>query len=307
MGKIIITGSLNVDITGYMRKFPDKGETVHGKAVAFGPGGKGTNQATAAHRSGAEVKMVGMIGNDFLTEVLLDHYRGEGMSTEYIKRSDKFATGCALIEVQETDGQNRIAVIPGANMEITAADISEAEKEFSSAKVFLTQMETTDESIAEGIRLARKYGLITILNPAPARRIAPEVLDGLDYITPNETEAELLTGIKIDTVEDMIKSASVFAELGVKNTVITLGSRGLFFSDGKESVIIPAVKLKALDTTGAGDAFNGAFAAALSEGTEPSEALKFATAAAALSVTKYGAASAMPYRNETDKFLKENF
>ena len=307
MAKIIGPGSLNVDITGYAPHLPVGGETTKGTTLRFSPGGKGSNQMTAAHRAGADVRLIGRRGNDVLGDILRRFYADEGMSEQYIASPDGEETGSALIEIDERDAQNRIIVIPAANGRVDRAAVLAAEAEFASADAVLTQLETTVEAVIAAKELAKKYGKPFILNPAPFIEIDKKVFDGVDYVTPNETEAEEFTCIKVDTVEDCKKAAKVFFDMGVKNVIITLGVRGAFFSDGRTELLIPALKMKAVETTGAGDAFNGGFATAIGEGLDVETALKFATCTSAISVTRLGAAQSMPQRAEILSLLQEKF
>ena len=307
MAKIIGPGSLNVDITGYAPHLPVGGETTKGTTLRFSPGGKGSNQMTAAHRAGADVRLIGRRGNDVLGDILRRFYADEGMSEQYIAAPDGEETGSALIEIDERDAQNRIIVIPAANGRVDRAAVLAAEAEFASADAVLTQLETTVEAVIAAKELAKKYGKPFILNPAPFIEMDKKVFDGVDFVTPNETEAEEFTGIKVDTVEDCKKAAKVFFDMGVKNVIITLGVRGAFFSDGKAELLIPALKMKAVETTGAGDAFNGGFATAIGEGLDVETALKFATCTSAISVTRLGAAQSMPQRTEILALLQEKF
>lgn len=305
MSKIVGVGSLIVDITGYAPKLPVDGETVLGRTVKFGPGGKGNNQMTAAHRAGAEVKIISRAGNDFLSSIMLNHYKNEKMSDEYITVSDGSETGSALIEVDEKSAQNRIVVVKGACSEITALDVKKAEKDFADCDVVITQLETSMESIVECKKMAQKYGKPFILNPAPFQEIPKDLFDGTDYITPNETEAEFFSGVKVDSPESAKAAAEVFLKMGVKNVIITLGKSGAYFTDGKKETLIPSISVNAVDTTGAGDAFNGGFAAAISFGMSPENALKFANCVGALSVTKFGTAPAMPTSDEIDEMFEK--
>ncbi len=305
MSKVIVVGSLNVDITAYASRFARDGETVVGNDIKFGPGGKGGNQATAASRAGGEVCMISRMGKDFLSNVLTDHYKNEGMSDKYISVSDSAPTGSAVIEVSAENGQNKIVVIAGANAELSANDVLAAEKEFEDADVFLTQLETGFEPIYEGIRLAKKYGKPIILNPAPLQKIPNDILEKIDYFTPNETEAEFYSGIKIENDEDTEKAAQEIMKLGVKNVIITLGKRGVYFSNGKEKFFVGTKLLKAVDTTGAGDAFNGGLAVAIADNMDIETALKFANCAGSLSVTRYGAATSGASRDEIKAMMKD--
>ncbi|MBE6871335.1 MAG: ribokinase [Ruminococcaceae bacterium] len=305
MAKIVIVGSLMVDLTAYTPHFPVEGETVLGSNLRIGPGGKGNNQATAAARAGGNVKMIARMGKDVLGNVITEHYKNEGLSTEYITVSDSTDTGCALIEVDEQSGQNRIIVMKNANNEITKAHVHGAESEFADCDIFLTQLETSIESVSAGIHLAKKYGKTVILNPAPFQDIPDDLFSHIDYITPNETEAEFFTGIPVKTQADAQKAADALIKKGVKNVVITLGKLGAFYTNGTTSLLVAPPTVKAVDTTGAGDAFNGGLAVALAEGADIESALKFANATAAISVTNKGAATAAPKRKETEMLVTE--
>ncbi|MBE6608979.1 MAG: ribokinase [Ruminococcaceae bacterium] len=303
--KIIVVGSVNVDITAYSARFARDGETIFGDDIKFGPGGKGSNQATAAARAGGDVCMVAKIGKDVLSGVVNGHYDREGMSKKYISVSDTVSTGSAIIEVSAENGQNKIVVIPGANNELSKEDVTAAENEFESCDIFLTQLETTFEPIYEGIRLAKKYGKTVILNPAPYKEIPEDIMKEIDYFTPNETEAEFYSGVKIETDEDTEKAAKELIKRGIKNVIITLGKRGVYYSNGKESFFVGTKLLKAVDTTGAGDAFNGGLAVALGEKMDIETALKFANCAGSISVTRYGAATSGAYRYEIEEMMKD--
>lgn len=306
MKKVVGAGSLIVDITGYAAHLPVDGETTLGSAIRLGPGGKGNNQITAAHRAGVQTKIISKVGTDSLADILLGHYKSEGMSTEYIETVENGITGAALIEVNEESAQNRIIVVKGVNDDITAKDVDAAEADFADCGAVLTQLETSMESVLECKRLAGKHGKPFILNPAPFQEVPSELLNGIDYVTPNETEAEFFTGVPVTDDESAKKAAEKLLLLGVKHVIITLGKKGAYYYDGKTEILVPPVDLKAIDTTGAGDAFNGGFAAAIASGYSIEHALKFASCVAGLSVTKKGTAPAMPQRNEIlDLFKKE--
>lgn len=307
MAKIIGPGSLVVDVTGFAPHLPKAGETVKGTTLRFGAGGKGSNQMTAAHRAGAEVKIIGGLGDDFLGKIMTEHYKHEGMSMEYIKIDPKAETGSALIEIDEKDAQNRIIVILGASETVDDKAVLAAENEFSSCDAVLTQFETSSEAVIASKELAKKYNKPFILNPAPYSPMPKEFYNGVDFITPNETEAEELTGIKVDTLEDCRKASQRLMEMGVKNVIITLGKRGAFFKNADIEIQVPPVPLKAVETTGAGDAFNGGFACAIAEGMSIENALKFATCTAAISVTRLGSGPSMPHRHEIAELMKKEF
>ncbi len=305
--KIIGPGSLNVDVTGYAPRLPVAGETLTGRTIQFSPGGKGNNQMTAAHRAGADVLILGCRGNDTLGQIMAAHYAAEGMSERYVVVDPAVETASALIEIDETDGQNRILIMLAANERVDRARVLEAEADFAAADVVLTQFETTTDTVRAAKELAIKYGKPFILNPAPYVEVPAELFDGVDYVTPNETEAEAFTGVRVESIEDCRRAAAKFFEMGVKNVIITLGVRGVFYTDGNREVTVPALPVKAVNTTGAGDAFNGALATAIGEGLDIETALKFATCTSAISVTREGAAASMPTRGEIEGLLLRAF
>ena len=307
MAKIIGPGSLNVDVTGYAPHLPVHGETTKGTAIRVSPGGKGNNQMTAAHRAGSEVYIIGHRGNDMMGQIMARHYATEGMSEKYVCVDPEVETAGALIEIDETDGQNRIIVALSANEHVDRARVLAAEADFSDCDAVLTQFETTVEAVLASKELAAKYGKPFILNPAPYVPVPEGLFNGVDLVTPNETEAEQFTGVKVDTVEDCRKAASRFFEMGVKSVVITLGVRGAYFTDGREEIFVPALKVKAVETTGAGDAFHGGLATAIAEGLPMETALRFATCTAAISVTRLGSSQSMPSRQEIEALLEKEF
>ena len=307
MAKIIGPGSLNVDVTGYAPHLPVDGETVKGTAIRVSPGGKGNNQMTAAHRAGSEVYILGHRGNDMMGQIMAAHFAAEGMSEKYVCVDPAVETAGALIEINESDAQNRIIVALSANEHVDRARVLAAEADFADCDAVLTQFETTVEAVLAAKELAAKYGKPFILNPAPYVPVPEGLFDGVDLVTPNETEAEQFTGVRVDTVEDCRKAASKFFEMGVKSVVITLGVRGAYFTDGQEEIFVPALKVKAVETTGAGDAFNGGLATAIAEGLSMETALRFATCTAAISVTRLGSSQSMPSREEIVARMEKEF
>ena len=237
MAKIIGPGSLNVDVTGYAPHLPVHGETTKGTAIRVSPGGKGNNQMTAAHRAGSEVYIIGHRGSDMMGQIMARHYDTEGMSEKYVCVDPLVETAGALIEIDETDGQNRIIVALSANEHVDRARVLAAEADFADCDAVLTQFETTAEAVLASKELAAKYGKPFILNPAPYVPVPEGLFDGVDYVTPNETEAEQFTGIRVDTVEDCRKAAAKFFEMGVKKVIITLGVRGAYFTNGREEIL----------------------------------------------------------------------
>ena len=297
MKKIVVAGSLVADVTGYCPRFPVTGESVIGKALRFGAGGKGNNQATAAARLGARVVMIGKMGSDLLSHVISDHYRQENMDMAYIATSGIHETGAAIIEVDE-NGDNRIIIVKGANDELTAAEVARAEREFESCELVLTQLETGMEAVLECKRLAEKHKKPIIINPAPYQPVPDGLFEGIDYLTPNETETGYLTGLLPEDEADCQTCAGKLLGFGVKNVIITMGKKGAYWHDGKIGGMIPATDLKPVDTTGAGDAFNGGLAVALAAGAPLETAIQFANCVASISVTRYGSAPSMPKLGE---------
>lgn len=306
MAKIVGVGSMIIDYTAYAPHFPREGETVLGSEIVLGPGGKGSNQMTAAHRAGAEAINISAVGDDFASEIMLRHYDNEKMNKDYIKVVKGGQTGGAMIEV-DADGRNAIVVVKGANDDILKEDVYKAEEEFKTADVVLTQLETSMESIFACKELAKKYNKPFILNPAPFQEIPDALLDGIDYLTPNETEAEFFSGVAIKTTEDASRAADKLLSMGVKNVIITLGKSGAYFKNAEKELYIEGIIVDAVDTTGAGDAFNGGLAAAIATGLPMDKALRFANCVGALSVTKRGSSPSMPYADEIKEYMKKYY
>lgn len=304
--KVTVFGSFVVDLMGRTPHLPQKGETVMGSMFKMGPGGKGFNQGVAAHKAGADVTMITKVGKDSFADVALNTMKELNMKSNYVFSSSDVQTGVALIMVDENTSQNEIVVIPGACNNIEDKEIESIEEVIKSSEYLLIQLETNMSSIEKVINIAHNNGVKVILNTAPVQPISDELLNNVDMVTPNEVEAEILTGIKIETEDDMRNTAQFFFNKGVKQVVITLGQRGVYIANKEMQELIPAYSVKALDTTGAGDAFNGGLVAALSEGKSLKEAAKFANALAALSVQKLGTTISMPWREEIEKFLMKN-
>lgn len=301
--KIFILGSFNVDITCYAERLPRHGETVFGSSVNMTAGGKGFNQAAAAAHSGANVRMLAKIGSDSLSAIAKSYFEKEKISPELVGISETAGTGCAFIEVDEQTGENRIVVASGANNEITAADVYALENEILESDLVLTQLETSLEAVYQLIALSKKHNKPMILNPAPSKSIDKSALDGLYLFTPNETEAEFYSGIPVTDEESAKRAAAAIRALGVRNVIITLGKKGAYYDTDAQRGISRAPSVKAVDTVGAGDAFNGALAARLLKGYSLQEAIKYANAFAALSVTKKGACDSMPLLVEAERFM----
>ena len=304
---VAMFGSFVVDLTTRQKNLPVPGQTIIGSWFKMGPGGKGSNQAVAAHRAGADVKLITKLGKDPFASVALDFYRAEGIATEHVLIDDAHATGIALIMVDEVSGQNQIVVVPAACMHVTDEDIERSRPVIESAKILLLQMEINLDALCKVIEIAHNAGVLVVLNPAPAASIPDEALAMVDVVTPNESEAQLLTGVEVKNEGDAGRAAEHFLKKGVKNVVITLGAMGAFATDGARSELVGRLEVDAVDTTGAGDAFNGGFAAALAEGKDLFEALRFGNATGALSVTRYGTAPSMPTREEIFALYRANY
>ncbi len=308
MGKVTVMGSYIQDITAYTPEFPVDGQTVIGYELKMGPGGKGSNQATACAKFGTETIMITKLGRDAFAANCLQHFKNIGISDKYVYYSETASTGAAPIMVHKERGENRIVVILGANAELTAEEIRNAEEDIKTSDVLLTQYETNPQVITEFLALGKKHGKILIVNPAPMTDMPDEVYKDIDYVTPNETEAAILAGTgPIETVDDAREAAKIILKKGCKAVLMTLGSQGAFLYNGEKEIYVKPIKVKAIDTAGAGDTFNGAFAAAKAEGFDDETAIKYANCMAGISVTRMGTAPSVPTREETDKCFAENF
>lgn len=305
--KIIVMGSFVADLMGRGPEIPVPGETVKGNYFKVGPGGKGANQAVAAARAGGDVAMITKLGNDSFGEMAIANFKAEGINTDHVFRSDEYPTGAALIIVKEGSGQNAIMVIPGACGQMGNDEVVSAMQKLDRADVLILQLETNFEAVAASLKTGKAMGMKIICNPAPAHPMPAEYYPLIDFLTPNETEASTLTGIRVSSVEDAEKAARALQGMGAANVIVTLGEKGALVLDKDgERHFVPSFKVGTVDTTGAGDSFNGAFALALGEGKDIVSATIFANAAAAISVTRIGTAPAMPFRDEINSFLKKN-
>lgn len=302
--KVMIFGSFVVDQMARASHLPSPGETVKGNLYRRGAGGKGFNQGIAAQKSGGDVAMVTKLGRDTMANVALDLMDAVGLSKEHLFFSDDAPTGTALIFVDEKTSQNQIIIVPGACATITARDVATLHDAVKESNYLLLQLEVNQDANEAVAKIAKENGVRVILNTAPYQAVSDEFLRGCYLVTPNEVEAQEMTGIAVNDLESADKAAEVFFRKGVENVLITLGSRGVYVNSGGYSEIVPAYRVNALDTTGAGDAFNGALLTALSEGLTLPEAARFANAAAALSVQKLGTADSMATRAEIDAFLQ---
>ena len=306
MGKVTVFGSFVVDLMGRTPHLPVPGETVKGSMFKMGPGGKGFNQGGAAHKAGADVTMVTKLGKDSFANVALDAMKELNMKQDYVFVTEEAETGCALILVDENTSQNEIVVLLGACNTITDDEVDSLTNILKDSEYLLTQLETNISATNRVIDIAHKNHTKVILNTAPVQPIEDEVLKKVYLITPNEVEAEILTGIPVDSKENADKAADWFFEKGVENVLITLGGRGVYIATNEKREIIPAYHVEAIDTTGAGDAFNGGLVAALAEGKNLWEAAAFANALAAIAVQRLGTTPAMPTREEIEQFIKQN-
>jgi ribokinase len=293
---VAILGVFVADLTFRAARMPSVGETIIGSGFAMGPGGKGSNQAVAAARAGAAVTFVSKIGRDAFADVALATWEKEGIRTR-VELSDTHPTGAAFIYVNEIDGENAIIVEVGAAATISRADVEAAKDVITGAKVFMTQLEQPAEAAGHGLAIARAAGVVTVFNPAPAPAapIDESIYALCDFITPNELEAKTITGIAVETVDDARRAGDILLGKGAGTAVITLGEKGALFHTASRSLVVPAfVAGSAVETAGAGDAFNGAFAAALAGGDTPMDAARFGCVAAGISVTRHGTAPSMP-------------
>jgi len=302
MGKIIVVGSSNVDLTMYVDRMPQPGETVHGNRMTTGIGGKGANQAVAAARGGGKVAMITAVGDDPFGRDILKALRHDKINCRYAARMDGVATGTAMITVAAS-GQNMIAVAAGANGQLKPEQVQAAEALFKTASYLLLQMEIPVAVSLAAAKLAHRHGVKVVFNPAPALDLVGirKIMEFSDLVIVNEVEAELLTGIHIEDEIAALKSAQKLHQQGISEVVITLGSHGVYYSERQESAMVPALKVKAVDTVAAGDTFLGAMIAALSNDSTFKDAVKFGNAAAAICVTRPGAQASIPSKKEIEE------
>lgn len=295
--KIFVIGSSNTDMVIKSEKLPAAGETILGGIFLMNAGGKGANQAVAAAKLSANVTFVSKVGDDIFGKQAIQGFQKEGINTDFVFTDLETPSGVALILV-DAKGENSIAVASGANGNLQISEVAKAIEQVSSNDTVLLQLEIPISIVEFAIKKSFESGAKVILNPAPAQTLNETVFQYLDIITPNETEAELLTGIKVTDLETAKQAALKFHEKGVKNVIITLGSRGAYLHNSTTNRLIAAPVVQAVDTTAAGDVFNGALAVALSEGNDLEQAIEFACKAAAISVTRMGAQASAPLRSE---------
>lgn len=303
MKPIVILGIFVADTAYRAERQPKMGETILGTSFVLGPGGKGSNQAVAAAMAGGAVHFITRLGADAFAEIARATWAKAGVVPE-VKVDHESYTGAAYIFIENATGNNAIIVAPGAAGRVSPADVEEKADLIRSAAIFVTQLEQPIVAAQRGLEIARAAGVTTILNPAPAAKLSDEMLALCDYVTPNETEAETLTGLPVTSVEEAKTAAGALLAKGVKAVVITLGDKGALYHDAKQSVHVPVISAgPVVETTGAGDAFNGGFAVALAEGRDVIEAVRFGCATAGISVTRPGTAPSMPARAEIDALL----
>ena len=302
MTEISVLGIFVADISFSGPKIPAEGETILGAKYNIGPGGKGCNQAIAISRLGGKVNFFTKIGQDNYGKLALETLKKNNIETKYIIQNESLQTGVAGILVDSTSGKNAINVITGAPSTLTLKDLEKQIELIKRSKIFLTQLEIPKDVTLECLKIAKENNVTTILNPAPASKLSDNFFQYIDYFTPNETEAEFYSGIKISHEQHASSAAAKLLEMGVKNVIITLGEKGLFYFDGEEKIYIKASHVDSVDTTGAGDAFNGALAYGLSLNKSIKECLDLANRAAGLSTTKIGAGNAMPFKKDLELF-----
>lgn len=295
--KIIVIGSTNMDMVVKTSHIPAHGETVLGGSFFMNPGGKGANQAVAVARLGGEVIFISKMGNDVFGKQSFQLFDEEGIDTRYILSDDELPSGVAMITVDQA-GENSIVVAPGANANLFPVDLDAALAEIKEASIVLMQLEIPIETVQFVVQYASAKGVKVILNPAPSTQLSAELLAHIDIITPNKTEASMLSGLEVTDLHTAKSAARLIYEMGVKQVVITMGSLGAVVYSNEQFHLVPAEEVETVDSTAAGDVFNGALAVSLSEGKELVDAVRFACEAATISVRRLGAQSSIPYRNE---------
>jgi ribokinase len=303
-GRIVVVGSSNTDMILQMEHIPRPGETILGGRFSMAAGGKGANQAVAAARAGGSVIFLARVGDDMFGQQALEGFQRDGINTQFVIRDPGAPSGVALIFVAE-DGENSIGVASGANAQLSPADVDAAKSCIESADILVMQLETPLEAVQRAAEVAATARVPVILNPAPAQPLGDDLLQRISILTPNESEAELLTGIPVTDFQSASTAADVLRAKGVDTVIVTMGSQGALVAGAQFTGAIPAFAVKPVDTTAAGDVFNGALAVALSEEMPLADAVRLASAAAALSVTKLGAQPSAPARREIEQLLAQ--
>lgn len=299
---IVVVGSSNTDMIVKVPRIPKPGETILGGKFTNAAGGKGANQAVAAARAGGEVTFIACIGEDMFGQQALTGFRADHIIVDYIKKIPEEPSGVAMIFV-DNKGENSIAVASGANAKLLPEDLEKVREVIQSADILLMQLETPVETVKKAALIAAEAGVKVILNPAPAQELDDDVLSKLFVITPNESEAQLLTGVVVKDSGSAEKAAGILLDKGIEIVIITLGKKGALLKTRHNMHLVSGFDVKAVDATAAGDVFNGALAVAIAEGKPLEESLRFANAAAALSVTKLGAQPSAPHREEIENLI----
>lgn len=296
--KVVVLGSLNVDTTLHIDQMPKPGETISAKSKTNSAGGKGANQAVAAARSGAQTSFIGQVGDDSNGIFMIDALKLDGINTDHVGINQVDGTGSAVI-LLDSQGQNSIMVYGGANQAMKTEVIADSQALIKSADILISEFETPQEVTYEAFKLAKQHGVTTILNPAPASKIIYGLLEVTDLIVPNETESATLTGIEVNDTDSMDQNAAKFSEMGIDNLIITVGDRGAYYHTSSDSGFVPAFKVKAKDTTAAGDTFIGAFSSQINEDLSNIEAaLVYAQKASSITVQRLGALPSIPTAEE---------
>jgi len=306
MNKLVVLGSINADHVLQIPTFPKPGETLIGNHYTVIPGGKGANQAVAAARLGTSVAFIASVGDDSFGKNICEHFKQDGINISPIQIVENCPTGIAMIQVS-ADGENAICLSPEANNKLDIHVVESHSELIATAEYLLMQLETPIEGVQSAAKIAHEAHTKIILNPAPAKPLPDELLALITIITPNETEAEILTGIKVTNEKSAQSAAEKLHAKGIETVLITLGSKGVWFSHLEKHKMIQGFKVNVVDTTAAGDTFNGAFVTGLLEKKNNEESIKFAHAAAALSVTKHGAQTSIPTRDDVEQFIKKQY
>jgi ribokinase len=303
MKKICVIGSIGYDLTTYMYKFPKAGETIVGKKFIQNPGGKGDNQVIASARVGGDVTFIGAVGDDNYGELLKKNLEENNVKT-HMKIVPNMSSQIATILIDES-GENRIVIVPGANNFVDKKQIDDNFDIIKECDIILMQLEIPMETVEYVVDKFYELNKIIILNPAPGAELSDNIIKKCTYLTPNENEIGLITKMPYDTIDNIKSAAKCLFDKGAQNVLVTLGEKGAYLKNKNDDIIIPTLKVKALDTTGAGDCFNGVFAACLAMGKNAIEAIKYANVASSISVTRSGAVPSLPYKNEVDEKFKE--
>ena len=303
-GKILVLGSSNVDLIFKIPRFHHPGETIVGENLVTAFGGKGANQAIASKRLGGKVTLITKLGDDHSGQSYYRYLIKNGLDQKWILKDKKLPTGLALIELNPK-GENRIIVSPGANCSLSAKDLKRFGPFWKEIRVFVTQLEIPITTVKVGLKKAKQQGVLTLLNPSPPIPLSSDILSLVDFLVPNEWEAQYLTGLKMERKKDIQKMADQLLDMGAKNVVITLGPRGLFFKNETEAIWMKPFRVNVVDTTAAGDAFMGALACGLADNKPIREILNFANGAGALATTKLGAQPSLPSRRSLNQFLSK--